>query len=130
MILVSAAILACGFLLYSYLTPVIRFAISKRTDPNAGSYAQMVTVGCSTKLGLPVPPNVQKNLAAFGAANAEALAALRERYTSPMQINASVEVVDRQTIVTYSGTATDKNNGMVPYEKVLRFDFVLTEETP
>lgn len=127
---VTAALLIGGFALYSYLTPVIEFAVGKPSDPNAESFAQTVMVAYGAKPGLPVPPHIQENLNEFGRVNSAALTELRENYTTPMRIEASVEVAGNQTIVTYSGVATDKNGDTVPYEKVLTFDFILTRETP
>lgn len=45
-----------------------------------------------------------------------------------MNVNAGVEIVNGQTVVTYVGTATDAEGKTVEINERLVFDFVLTED--
>ena len=47
---------------------------------------------------------------------------------STMFLEAKYEIIDGKTVITFKGEVTDKESGkLVPYEKVLSYDFIVTE---
>lgn len=123
-----AALLLGGFILYSYLTPDIRIAVSKQAGSNAESYVQMPMISESTKFGLPLPKKTMAQMKVFWQKNDAAISKIHEAYIMPIRINTTVEATGRQTVVTYSGTVTDKSGKPMEYCEQLVFDFVLTEK--
>jgi hypothetical protein len=46
----------------------------------------------------------------------------------PYYVEAKYENIDGKTVITFKGEVTDKESGeLIPYEKVLSYDFVITE---
>lgn len=128
LIFIGAVILLAGaFLVYCYFTPMIMIGVS-RPASNAESYVCSPMLVLSEKLGLPLPPKKRAQIIEFAEKTDAMNREFYETYIRPVRIDAAVEVVNAQTIVTYSGTVTEKNGRTVPYEKQLVFDFVLTKD--
>lgn len=126
---VAIVILACAFVVYSYYTPDVRITIGKPADANVEGYLQQVMVGVSTKLGLPLPRRTQADIREFALANEAVVRRLTHSDPTPMQVSVTVEVVDGQTVVHYSGTASTPAGDIVKIDERLVFDFVLTHAT-
>lgn len=124
----AVVLLAGGFLTYCYFTPVISIAVSRPVDQNAESYVCRPMLALSEKLGLPLPPSKREQIRDFAEKTDAVDRELHEDYARPVKIDVAVEAAGGRTIVTYTGTVTEKSGGTAPYEKRLVFDFVLTKD--
>jgi hypothetical protein len=53
----------------------------------------------------------------------------RNTYDKPYYVEAKYENIGGKTMITFKGEVTDKESGeLIPYEKVLSYDFVITDK--
>lgn len=117
---------AAAFVVYSYYTPNITINKGAPAEADTDRYFEPLMVSVSEKMGLPLPKSVKENLQTW---TTEITKAMQEITTMPGEyhIESDVRIADNQTIVIFSGEATE--NGVAEeYYKELKFDFALTED--
>lgn len=123
-VFIVVVLLAGAFVIYSYLTPDIQIAVGTQSGEN---YIGQPLIAWGTKYNLPLPAKDKEHIIEFGEKTLEVTENLQQNYVKPIQVKASVEIVDGQTIVAYSGTVTEKDGKTEPYEEQLIFDYIITQ---
>lgn len=114
-----------GHNLYFYYKPPIEIVSIEIEDENL--YFNTPSYGIEYKSVFGVSPTITKQLEEF-ATETERVFVDLHTFSAPMNVNAGVEIVNGQTVVTYVGTATDAEGKTVEINERLVFDFVLTED--
>lgn len=132
-IIIAAVVLVIsvvGFISYTvwdYYTPHYQIVKSKPVNEQTDFYLESFSIGCSSNTEEPAD-SLKKSLEISDTC-VNKHAEFVSLYTAPTHITAQCEVKNGKTIVTYSGTATNKSDGKtVDVNEQLVFDFVLTKD--
>lgn len=130
---VLAICLACGavYTVWAYNNPYCQIVKAVPEDADSDFYTERISVGDSPRLNFQndYPESWKSKRNKFVDDNQAEFLRFEQLYTAPTRITAQCEVKNGKTIVTYSGTATNKSDGKtVDVNEQLVFDFVLTKD--
>lgn len=117
-----------GYFTYSYIDEnkdQTTIGVGAPVDRVANGYSEPVTIA-----GFPddASSTFYENMEAFMNQTYEARQEMHDIVNEPYEIFTDITFVDKKTIVNFNGTYTDDDGVVKEYEKVLTFDFVLTED--
>lgn len=125
--------LTCGILytVWAYNNPRCQIVKAVPEDADGDFYIERISVADSPRLNFQddYPESWKAKRNKLVDDNQAEILKYQHLYTAPTRITAQCEVKDDKTIVTYSGTATNKSDGKtVDVNDQLVFDFVLTKD--
>lgn len=133
-ICILAVLLVCGstYMIWAYNNPECILAKGTpvgNNDSNTSFYCENYMIAFSARKPFEnLPKSFSEKLDICGDKMLEKQSELHEKYDAPADIKVSCKIDGEKTVITYSGTATDKSSGKtVDVNEEIVFDFILTK---